>query len=280
MLQRSWIDPRLAAAFAVASLALGGCERAREVQPSGPPPAAETPALAPSPPSPPLPPPPLGRSELLAALDVARSAYAAGQPDPEQKLAGRRFSVREAFGCAGAPASPSGAGVASWAWGPREETIEISLTPADWTGDLVVGEDALRWEAAEGFWLTHPWLRTENCPAANHGEAAPLVGKAPTPQPRWTDGLAAVFEREGSRVGRRAGKAFSLTIRDGASLAPPPAGYRLVLEGRFTAFASGRTIRCRARSPHERPICVAAATVDRVAIESAEGKLLNEWRLG
>lgn len=277
MLQRRWIYPRLAAAFTVASLALGGCERTREVQPSRPAPAVETPAVAPSPP---LPPPPLGRSELLAALDAARSAYAAGQPAPDQGLAGRRFSIREAFGCAGAFAWPEEDGVAHWAWGPRQETIEISLTPADWTSELIVGDDALRWEAAEGFWLTHPWLRTGDCPAAHEGGAAPPIAKTPKPPPRRTDGLAAVFERGGSRVGRRAGKAFSVTIRDGAELGPPAAGYRLVIEGRLSAFASGRAIRCRAPGPHERPLCVAAATVDRVAIESADGKLLNEWRMG
>jgi hypothetical protein len=301
---------RLAAVCVVATLALAGCERRPEAKPSPPPPPAETPPVIPAPP---LPPPPLGRSELLTALDTARFAYAAGRPDPEQSLAGRRFSIREAFGCGGAPAAQAEDGVAGWRWGPKEQTIEISLTPIDWTSQLVVGEDAARWEAAEGYWITLPWLRTEDCPARRAPAAAPPApapaatpapakapskppapaktptpaaattpaapaAAAPAPPVRRTDGLAAVFEREGSRVGRRAGRAFSLTLRD--ELTPPPAGYRLVLEGRFSAFASGRAIRCQAQSPDERPVCLAAAIVDRVAIESADGKLLKEWRLG
>jgi hypothetical protein len=271
------IVSRLAAASAAASLALPGCERRAEA-PSPPPPVAAQPS-APAAPAPPLPPPPLGRGELLAALDAARSAYAAGEPDPEESLAARRFSIREAFGCAGARAATDEPGVASATWDPKAKSVDISLVPADVSGLLIVGEDAARWEAAEGYWITHPWLRSGDCPAARPSEAAPQVAEAPSAPPRRTDGLAAVFEREGSRVGRRSGKPFSLTLRDEAA-PPPPAGYRLVLEGRLAAFASGRAVRCQAHGADERPVCLAAAVVDRVAIESADGKLLKEWRLG
>jgi hypothetical protein len=60
----------------------------------------------------------------------------------------------------------------------------------------------------------------------------------------------------------------------------PARGFRLVIEGRLTDFPTGHAIRCRAPSAEARPICVAAAQVDRVAFEDADGRLLREWRLG
>ena len=64
---------------------------------------------------------------------------------------------------------------------------------------------------------------------------------------------------------------------------PPPAptgGYRLILEGRMSAFADGRAIRCRASSPDQRPVCIGAVQLDRVAFEDAGGAVLSEWRPG
>jgi hypothetical protein len=60
-------------------------------------------------------------------------------------------------------------------------------------------------------------------------------------------GLAAVHEQDSSRLGRRNGRAYSFVVRgEGDQPAVAPAGgYRLVLEGRLTAFADGRAIHCR-----------------------------------
>ena len=60
----------------------------------------------------------------------------------------------------------------------------------------------------------------------------------------------------------------------------PDRGYRLVLEGRMGAFADGRAVRCRAAGPDQRPICIGAAQLDRVAFEDAQGAVLSEWRGG
>lgn len=279
-------------------LVLSACERAAET------PAAPAPVPAPAQPAPTPLQPVVNRAEMLRALDAAASAFAAGQPVDSAGLDGRRFSVRQAFGCAGA--TPSGAvrpaGLASWAWGPRNQTIELALQPADWTAELTFGqEDAA--EAIEGFWLARPWMRTDGCPAvtspapvaaievvaptkaptqkAAPSKAGPATpAPAPPPPPRQTAGLASVFAQGGSRVGRRDGRAFTYTIRgeDGAPAAPT--SYRLVIEGRFTAFPGGSTVRCRAGGPEERPVCLAASTIDRVVFETAEGQMLSEWRPG
>ena len=90
-----------------------------------------------------------------------------------------------------------------------------------------------------------------------------------------------MFEPEGSRFGRRNGRAYAFTLRgeDKTPPEPPAKGYRLVLEGRFTAFPDGRSIHCRAETPDQRPLCVAAAQLDRVAFEDGDtGAVISEWR--
>lgn len=233
------------------------------------------------PPAPVAPPPPLGRADLLQAIDAAASAYAAGQAPEGEALVGRRFSVRQAFGCSGAdapaPADVAADGLARWSWSRDRRSIDIRLTPSDWTASALVAGGDGNWEAAEGIWLTRPWLRTESCPGS---KPDPLSGPGvASPQ---SMGLVAVFERGGSRVGRRNGRAYAFTVRgEGDKLPPLPiGGYRLVLEGRFVAFADGRAVRCRADDVDQRPVCIAAVQLDRVAFEAADGEVLSEWRVG
>ena len=71
-----------------------------------------------------------------------------------------------------------------------------------------------------------------------------------------------------------------VTLRGEPVPEPPIGGYRLLLEGRFVGFPDGRTIHCQSPGVDAEPVCVAAAEVDRVAIEDASGKLLREWRGG
>lgn len=272
-----------AAYFRLSVVALATAVLAAACEPSKP--AEPAPAPAPPPvaaPRPPIaPPPPLGRGELLAALDAAAAAYASGRPAEGETLAGRRFAVRQAFGCSGPappqPAERAGDGVARWSWGPRQRTIEIRLAPNDWTSSALIADSNGAWEAAEGVWLSWPWMRADGCPAP---KVDPLSG--PTGASPPVMGIAAVFEKGGSRLGRRMGRAYAFTVR-GEGDGPPPlpiAGYRLVLEGRFVAFADGRAVRCRASGLEQRPVCVAAAQLDRVAFEAANGEVLSEWRAG
>ncbi|WP_269219668.1 hypothetical protein [Brevundimonas vesicularis] len=219
----------------------------------------------------------LDRASLLQAMDIAASAFAAGQEVAGASLAGRRFVVRQAFGCGGpAVNGPSQAGLATVTWSEDRESAKLALTPGDWSQSALIAGDAETWEAAEGFWLARPWLRVDTCPAIQGG-ASPEA-----PSAAQTMGLAAVFKEGGSRTVRRNGRAYEATLRAEGDqpLMPSAKGYRLVLEGRMTAFADGRAIRCRAVDADQRPVCIGAVQLDRVAFEDAEGKTLSEWREG
>jgi hypothetical protein len=259
-------------ALAASLLALAACQR--EPQPA-PAPAAksETPPVVTVAPS-----PVLDRAGLLQAMDIAASAFAAGREVGGSSLAGRRFVVRQAFGC-GAPGDAAEAapdGLATVAWAKDRQSLKFNLAPADWLQSGVIGRDDSNLEAAEGFWLARPWLRTEACPAI-----APAASTSDQSSPQ-TVGLAAVFKANGARTGRRNGRAYAFTLRgeDGQPPMPSAQGYRLVLEGRMTAFADNRAIHCRAAAADQRPVCIGAVQLDRVAFEDADGQMLSEWREG
>lgn len=266
-------------AAAAVGLLLASCQR--DAEPVAPPPEPTGPATKGSV-SPPLN-PALDRRELLAAVARAASDYAAGvAPAASNPLVGRQFDIRLAFGCEGAetpPADGAGDGLARWSWGPDRETIRLSLTPGDWARSaLIAGAGQDQWEAVEGFWVSRPWMTADGCPSIR---ADPLASGPAAASPQ-TVGLAAVFETGGSRLGRRNGRAYAHTIRQAgdAPLIALDAGYRVRLQGRVAAFPDGRAIRCRAANPNQRPVCVAAIQLDRVAFETATGGALSEWRTG
>jgi hypothetical protein len=265
-------------AAAAAGLLLTSCDRdpaPPAPAPSTPPSAAVTPTTAP-------PSATLGRRELLSAVDRAASGYAAGSAATAEPLVGRQFNISLAFGCEGAEAPPAdgaGDGLARWSWGPDRETIRLSLTPGDWTRSaLIAGAGQDRWEMVEGFWVARPWMTADGCPSLR---ADPLASGPVAPSPQ-TVGLAAVFDKGGSRLGRRNGRAYSHVIRQTGEvpLVALDAGYRVRLQGRVTAFPDGRAIRCRAVHANQRPVCVAAVQLDRVAFETPTGETLSEWRPG
>lgn len=226
----------------------------------------------------------LTRAGLLAATSRAASAYASGEPmEGAEGLVGRQFSILVPFGCNGPQptrAEAAGDGLARWSWGPENETIQLTLTPGDWLNTaLITGAGESGWEAVEGFWVPRPWMTAGDCSTVR---ADPLQSGDGSPSPQ-TVGLAAVFGEDDSRVGRRNGRAYAFTIRPtgDAPLAAPARGYRVILEGRLASFPDGRAIRCRASNPDQRPVCIAAIRLDRVAFTNADGSvLLSEWRPG
>ncbi len=227
----------------------------------------------------------MNRAELLTAMGRAASAYAVGgRPQGSEALVGRPFALRVPFGCNGPQptgAEAAGDGLARWFWGPENQTIQLSLTPGDWLNTALISgiADGSEWEAVEGFWIPRPWLTAGDCSTVR---ADPLQSGASAPSPQ-TVGLAAVFSADDSRVGRRNGRAYAFTIRPtgDAPLVAPVGGYRVVLEGRLTGFPDGQAIRCRASSPDQRPVCIAAIRLDRVAFTTADSSvLLSEWRPG
>ena len=273
--------------LSVVSLVLVQCDRNSSPEPSL---ATEAPAEVPTP-TPVIAPTPvsaLTRGELVSAAGQAASAYARGQiPTETDPLVGRGFAVRIPFGCTGPSEVLDGTtsdGVARWTWRPDRKTIQLSLTPGDWTGSALAFQPGPAanaspvWEAVEGFWVPRPWLAAETCPDVRADP--PVTGLVPaSPQ---TVGIAAVFEAGGSRIGRRDGRAYVFTVRSQSDhqLAAPTGGYRLLLEGRIVGFPGGRAIRCLASGPDERPVCVAAVQLDKVAFQTATGETLGEWRPG
>ncbi len=262
---------------ALAALMLVQCKPGTEPEPGSgtPQPAAPTPAA-------PVSIPTLNRAELIAAANAAADQYASGaRVEGTDPLVGRTFSIRIPFACG--PLSEGGAGdradgLPRAGWGPERRTIQLSLTPGDWTQSALMAEPnaAARWEQVEGFWAPRPWLTGENCPALS---ADPLQG-GPSVAAAQTLGVAAVFEEGASRIGRRNGRAYAYTVRgEGDQPVQRPAqGYRLLLEGRVVGFpTSGRAFRCRASGPDQRPVCVIAVQLDRVAVTQADGAVMSEW---
>ena len=266
--------------LAASGLLLSACDRPDPAEtPVDATPAVETPVA-------PVPAPvvtTLDRKALLDGLRRAASVYVSGvQPQGPDPLVGKAFSIAVAFGCRGPEAAVEGQteGVARWSWGPERKTIQLALTAGDWTNSaLITGAGADGWEAVEGFWIPRPWMEEGGCPALT---ADPLVSGPGAPSPQ-TVGLAAVFDTDGSRLERRNGRAYAFSIRpegEAETVAPPEAGFRLRLQGRIGSFPNGRAIRCRAAGPDQRPVCIAAVKLDRVAFEDAGGQTLSEWRVG
>jgi hypothetical protein len=273
-----------AAVVSALSLLLVQCDQNTVEPVEAVPTEAPEPALTPTAPLTPRPETALSRGELVNAAGQAASTYARGQtPTTTDPLVGRSFAVRMPFGCGGPSTAVDGAasnGLARWTWGPDRKTIQISMTPGDWTASALtvpVGSEPV-WEAVDGFWIPRPWLAAEACPQVP-GDPLQTAGASASPQ---TVGIAAVFEAGSSRIGRRSGRAYAFTVRaqgDEPVLAPD-GGYRLLLEGRVVGFPGGRAIRCLAPGPDQRPVCVAAVQLDKVAFEDAAGATLSEWRPG
>lgn len=275
-------------------LVLYGCER---VPPEpAPAPTVENPTVVVASPL-------LDRATLLAEMDQAASNFASGNLELNTALAGRRFKVRQPMGCGALSAEGTvPQGVASLTGAERTGDLRLTLTALDWMDELVGDGGAHGWEAAEGFWLSWPWLRTETCPrppiktatqlapdsekeTANKasggafGDAVVVALPAAIPS-KQTAALVAVFEVDSSRLSRRMGRAYEYILR-GQGDAPAvrnAEGYSVVFEGRLAAFNDGRSIRCQAPAVDQRPVCAVAVHLERVSFETATGQLLAEWR--
>lgn len=273
-------------ALALGGVAAAGCkpaapdlaDNAGASMPAAPAPSSAAPMI-------PAPQPALTRSDLVSATTAAASEFAQGKaPASEDPLVGRSFAVRLPFGCEGpAPAESAqeaSDGLPASMWGPDRATIRLRMTPGDWMQSaMLAGVNASeQWEAVEGFWVARPWVLAESCPTV---KPDPLQTGAPPASPQ-TLGLAAVFETGGSRLGRRNGRAYEHVVRatGDSPLAPPLAGFRLLLEGQIAAFPSQQAIECRAPGPDQRPVCIVAVHLNRVAYKDADGKVLAEWRPG
>lgn len=251
---------------------------------SPPPEPAATPKPAPAPitkapalPAVLLPEAPLGRGDILVEAQAAAAAYSVNSSftgaDP---LAGRRFHLSIPFGCEGPQIRP-GAAQAFYEFKPDERTVRLVARPATWTTlPLVQALKAPEIEAVQGFWIPHPWTNSEDCPKRRE-QPPPAV---PTPPSAQTLGIAQLFREGGARTERRGERPYEHILKLGENEQPPLAdGFRLVLEGRLSTFPNGRVARCWSESSDHQPMCLFAASFDRVAFESgSDGRLIAEWR--
>jgi hypothetical protein len=269
---------------AVAGLIILGAvflqRRAEPAPPESPPapaPAPSTPALAPAP-TVTLEDAIVGRETLLQEAEAAAARYAAGEaeaPVARAPLSNRRFRLTIPFGCEGPQPRP-GSAQTFYEMDPESRSIRLVARPAVWTTlPLIQQMKAAEVETVEGFWIPRPWSPSEGCPQRQDTE----VPAAPTPPAAHTLGLAMLFEQGASRVAQRGRRPYEHVLKLGEKeQAPLEEGYRLVLEGRFTTFPSGRAVRCWGESPDHRPICLFAIKLERVAFESGgDGRLLAEW---
>jgi len=211
----------------------------------------------------------LQRADLIRLAAAAADA-AAGGPEVNDALEGKRFVIRIPFGCGGLGTAEQGAYGARYT--AEERTLRISVQPETWGRIPWVVEELSRREAdgAEGLWVPRPWTQSETCPA----EAGDLAN------PASSLGIAQIYDAASSRVGQRRGRALEATVQMNADEPDLSKGLRLVLEGRVARWpASRETVLCRAAQTYERPLCVVSAKFDRIAVENASnGDQLAEWR--
>lgn len=229
----------------------------------------------------PIPDPPLSRADLIGLAAHAASAHATGQPlKPEDAaLVGRNFVVRIPFGCGGPIAAEATSG-AHWRHDAAAGSITLRAYPEIWTDAAWVRALAgsMPFDAVEGFWLSRPWIASEDCPRP--GSPAAEAAEAPAAAGEKTLGLAMFFAPNSSRVLRRGARPYEFVGKapaDGVPIAPK--GFRLMLAGRIVGFSETEPVRCRSEGPSRRPVCLVAVAFDHVAFEDpAAGKTLAEWR--
>jgi hypothetical protein len=212
--------------------------------------------------------PALDRENLLTAAFRARSAAASGRDDQAAQAAldGRDFELRLPLGCEIQTTGEEGSMVARL--DADRGRIELRATPdIDLTHPLAAEVAANRFEAAEGFWIPHPWLLTSACMSGDGGAAV---------------GLVQFFTRADPRTSQRRGRAYVARETIAAGAEPPPAGsWSLIFVGRLRALGDGRVIHCRAGAEGGVPDCVISVELDSVAIENVRRReRLAEWNSG
>lgn len=222
------------------------------------------------------PPPPLSRNDLISGAERATGLYAVGRrPEAKDPWIGRRFDLRIPFGCDG-PQNDAGASQAYYEVDIRKKTARLSARPVNWTDVTLVRElpDADDIEAVEGFWVPRPWSPSDACPPRRDTPAM----AAPTPPSAPTLGVAAFFRKGGSRVGQRGARTYETVTKLDDDAQALQRTYALRLEGEVVGYADGAAVRCWSESPDHRPLCLYAVRLDRVSMESQDGKTIAEWR--
>lgn len=261
------LRPKLLLLVMLGGAALNGCRMAQPAtnQLSG---GNAAPAEPAEPRAPPQPERRLDRRALLLAATAARSAAAAGADDRQEQadLDGRLFQFAIPFGCAqGGEGQPP----PSLTVEHGEEGAELRATPdVNAEHPLVASIAGDRFEAAEGFWVPHPWILAPVCPAQ------PVPG--PVPQ---QIAIAQFFAPAESRLERRDNRPFETRAEAEAGQQAAAPSWHLVLEGRLR-HVDGRAINCGPASGVP-PVCIVSVEIERVTFRDVTtDETLAEWRRG
>jgi hypothetical protein len=289
---RPWIAGGVFVAILIAAILIVRQPQPEQVEVT-PPPWSKAPAIT----SPP--PPSLTRADLIDAAARAADAYATGSPSPGEiaALAGRRFTLHLPFGCGG-PAEDSEA-PAQWTYNAEAGTLRAKVTPEVWTDDAFVRSIAGEtFEAAEGFWISRPWIRRGDCPRIEPGSAGPQAESAEggnsaaveaepespsadaSAPPALVETLALIelFRPETRRASRRNGQPYELVRKLALAEIDLQRGLRLVVDGRLAELREGQSIACGGNGNERPPLCLIGAQIDRIAITDASGEhILAEW---
>ncbi len=258
----------------------------------------------------------VSRTDLLRALNEAASIAAVGGDynAAAAPLAGRQFVLRMPIGCDGESDAATG-----WIYDSANHRLTLKATPGISLADVQTPPVASREvaetgpattpppaeaspaadakapatvpspvEAVDGFWISHPWIWSDNCPIAP--EMAESSGTTDGDEPKAEAeplqeavlphhfGIAQYYTASDPRTGRRGGQAYRITKRVTEAEQPDPKSLRLVLRGRLTAAPDGRLLQCRMLSSTVPPQCIISATFDRVSFENADGSTVYaQW---
>lgn len=234
---------------------------------------------------------PFGRARLLLTVARVASSHARGMDnsDFQRALDGKRFEVRLRFGCDGQGPVREGHG---YSVDPNGRTLRLRAVPTlslqDSTVRSLAGDDV---EAAEGFWISRPWMLDAACPAGKaatepddlqeaQGTTASIEqSKTPIASAQRV-GLVHFFTPADSRTRQRMDRPFEAVKKLEAGEQVGRDGFNLVLSGRLRARRDGRVILCEGSGRDRPPDCVVSTDVDRVWIERPEDKaVLAEWQV-
>jgi hypothetical protein len=221
----------------------------------------------------------LGRADLIALASLAADAVARGAELPADvgDAVGRRFSITLPFGCAG-PAPADSNLAMRWRYDDSARALRLHIAPVTWApADWWPLDKPPGLESVEGFWISRPWTSSDNCPVSGAPVASVVI--APIPPTGHTLAIGQIFDSEGTRQGRRDGKAYTAVVRMAADAVRAEQGFRLRLVGQLAAAPAGSAVMCRQPGGAEqRPICLIVTALDEVSIENAAtGETLARW---
>ena len=222
------------------------------------------------------------RGDLLALAAEAADATARGDAMPAdvRDAVGKTFAIALPFGCDG-PADAGSEAAMRWRYDEAAGALRLNVTPVTWSpGEWWTADVPSDAETIEGFWIPRPWTRSEACPASQ----APTTpeGSEPVTLAGQTLAIGQAFGADGTRQGRRDGKAYASVLRMARDEVNGAKGLALRLTGRLASGPNGSAATCRQPGgADQRPVCLILVSLEQVAIaDPTSDAVLVTWPTG